>query len=186
MPLVLNGNTSGSTTINATDAVTATITLPSTTGTLLSTANPQSGGVIQVVSVTYNTQTSIASETYVDTGLSASITPKFSTSKILVSVSHTATTQVGTNNVRVFFLELLRASTLIARKEMSAYGGTGANGYIEFPLDGSFLLLDTPATTSSVTYKTRGRVDNAGSWASIRINQSSNGTSTIVLLEIAA
>ena len=34
MPLVLQGATSGQTTINATDAVTATITLPSTTGTL--------------------------------------------------------------------------------------------------------------------------------------------------------
>ena len=43
MPLVLNGATSGSTTINATNAVTATLTLPSTTGTLLSTASNISG-----------------------------------------------------------------------------------------------------------------------------------------------
>jgi hypothetical protein len=35
MPLVLAGATSGSTTIQATDAVTATLTLPSTTGTVM-------------------------------------------------------------------------------------------------------------------------------------------------------
>ena len=82
MPLVLNGATSGSTTIQATDAVTATLTLPSSTGTLLSTANPQSGGVIQVVNSAINTSTSTSSTSYVTSGLSASITPKFSTSKI--------------------------------------------------------------------------------------------------------
>jgi hypothetical protein len=41
MPLVLAGATSGSTTIQATDAVTATLTLPSTTGTIGLYAAPQ-------------------------------------------------------------------------------------------------------------------------------------------------
>ena len=43
MPLVLAGATSGSTTIQATDAVTATLTLPSTTGTLLATTSTFAG-----------------------------------------------------------------------------------------------------------------------------------------------
>ena len=38
MPLVLNAATSGATTIQASDNVTATITLPSTTGTLVTSA----------------------------------------------------------------------------------------------------------------------------------------------------
>jgi hypothetical protein len=39
MPLILNGATSGSTTIQATDAVTQTITLPNNSGTVLTTAS---------------------------------------------------------------------------------------------------------------------------------------------------
>ena len=68
MPLVLNGATSGSTTIQATDAVTATLTLPSSTGTLVSTANPISGSVIQTVNATYATTSSTSSLSFVDTG----------------------------------------------------------------------------------------------------------------------
>ena len=48
MPLVLNGATSGSTTIQATDAVTATLTLPSSTGTLaLSSALPSTSQLVK-------------------------------------------------------------------------------------------------------------------------------------------
>jgi len=47
MPLILNGATSGSTTIQATDAVTQTITLPNNTGTVLTTAS--SGVVTQAM-----------------------------------------------------------------------------------------------------------------------------------------
>lgn len=43
MPLVLAGATSGSTTIQATDAVTQTITLPNNTGTVLTTASTFAG-----------------------------------------------------------------------------------------------------------------------------------------------
>ena len=43
MPLVLAGATSGSTTIQATDAVTQTITLPNNTGTVLTTASTFGG-----------------------------------------------------------------------------------------------------------------------------------------------
>ena len=43
MPLVLTGATSGSTTLQSTDAVTAVLTLPSTTGTLLTTTGDGSG-----------------------------------------------------------------------------------------------------------------------------------------------
>jgi hypothetical protein len=42
MPLVLNGATSGSTTIQATDAVTQTITLPNNSGTVLTSLSTQS------------------------------------------------------------------------------------------------------------------------------------------------
>jgi len=43
MPLILAGATSGSTTIQATDAVTQTITLPNNTGTVITTASTFAG-----------------------------------------------------------------------------------------------------------------------------------------------
>ena len=47
---------------------------------------PQSGGVIQTVQATASTQTVTNSGSMVNTALTASITPKFSTSKILIKV----------------------------------------------------------------------------------------------------
>ena len=45
------------------------------------------GKVLQVVNATYSTDTSTTSTSYVDTGLTATITPLFSTSKVLVLIS---------------------------------------------------------------------------------------------------
>jgi microcystin-dependent protein len=49
MPVIISGAVSGATTIQATDAVTATITLPSATGTLVTTSNTAllSAGAVQ-------------------------------------------------------------------------------------------------------------------------------------------
>jgi hypothetical protein len=55
MPLVLNGATSGATTIQATDAVTATITMPSATGTLATTASPTFTGTTTLTTATVTT-----------------------------------------------------------------------------------------------------------------------------------
>lgn len=189
MPLVLNGATSGSTTINATDAVTATLTLPSSTGTLLSTANPQSGGVIQVVQATYGTQASSTSVTPVDTGLSATITPKFSTSKILVIVTMSAQSYVTSGNARDVggSFTLLRSSSTI----------WGTYSTVNFYLDGSNVAtlsfnmlntwglnyLDSPATTSATTYKVQYA---AVTGRTMLVNPSSASASVITLMEIAA
>ena len=49
------------------------------------------GCVIQVVQATTTTSTSTSLNTFVDTTLSGSITPKFATSKILIFINHTET-----------------------------------------------------------------------------------------------
>ena len=72
MPLVLNGATSGSTTLQSTDAVTATITLPSTSGTVVTTGSPQSGSVLQVVNATTQSNIQTSSTSFVTTGFSRS------------------------------------------------------------------------------------------------------------------
>lgn len=94
MPLQINGATSGSTTIQATDAVTATLTLPSSTGTLISTSSSDRvipsaalpvGTVLQVQSVYYTSDTQLASSGAMHeltSNLRISFTPKSDNSKL--------------------------------------------------------------------------------------------------------
>jgi hypothetical protein len=160
-----------------------TLTLPDNTGTILTSAT--AGSVLQVVSATYSTETNIASTSYTDTGLTASITPTSASSKILVIVNQSVYNQQNTNAARVFELQLLRGATTIMDKDFYSYAGVGANGYFETGLDGTQIVLDSPATTSSTTYKTQGRMDSTASSTRI-VFQGGSGESTITLMEIAA
>ena len=78
MAIVING-TGTITGISATDGL----------------SSPQTGSVLQVVQTVLQTSTTTISTSYVTTNLSATITPKFSTSKIWVSI---AANGVRTNN----------------------------------------------------------------------------------------
>jgi hypothetical protein len=180
MPLVLSGQTSGSTTIQATDAVTATLTLPSTTGTLLSTANPQSGGVIQVVTSTISSQVSTTSNTYVSTGLSASITPKFATSKVFIVMSGQMYSSASAQGCITIYKN---GSNLV---NSSGFSNQYANG-VASAGSACFMYLDSPATTSSTTYTVY--MLNSNNSASILFNSGGTGNNqiaSITLMEIAA
>ena len=143
-----------------------------------STVQASAGSVLQVVQGTYSTQVSSSSSTYADTGLTATITPKFATSKILVSVMHTACNKA--NSDTFLTLRLLRNSTSIAVFE-TAGGYTGNASPIYFGACG-IDYLDSPATTSATTYKTQLRSDSNTSSVSIGYN---NSVQTITLMEIA-
>ena len=177
--LVLAGSTSGSTTLTPTDAVTATLTLPSSTGTILTTANPQSGGVIQVVNSTYSVATSNNTASPIDTGLTATITPKFSTSKILVLIDQSDV--YSGSGVGVKLTLLRNGTTLFSFTEYASYSGS-------LTIDvgsASCNYLDSPATTSAVTYKTQF-VRITGSSIVYVQNGAGAAGSTITLMEIAA
>ena len=62
-----------------------TVTLPAATATLLT--NKTAGTILQVVQGTTTTETSTSSTSFVDTTLTASITPTSASSKILAVVS---------------------------------------------------------------------------------------------------
>jgi hypothetical protein len=154
------------------------ITFPSAIAGVSATQQ-YSGRVLQVVSVVYSTEVTSSLATYVNTGLSASITPTSSSSKILVMVTHgTITKSNGLSTNRVM-LKLLRDST-----DLYVFG----NGllYTATALQNrgsaSFTYLDSPATTSSVTYKTQ--VANGDAAAEVQV-QTNGSASTITLMEIA-
>jgi hypothetical protein len=153
------------------------------------------GTVLQVVQGTTSTPVTISSTTYTDTGLTASITPTSATSKILVLVSQqvyiyaTAADNVSAGT------QLLRNSTTILAPFAD---GTGpfepyleliGTSQIYFSSRTCLNYLDSPATTSSVTYKTQGRIRQSTSGRFVSYQSSggaNNGTATIILMEIAA
>jgi hypothetical protein len=187
MPLVLNGATSGSTTIQATDAVTATLTLPSSTGTLVSTANPISGSVIQTVN--YYTvgagASSSAGTTPTSTGYSVTITPKFSTSKILVTANSSGG---GAASGSIYFTLYRGGTNLATGTSPSAFCAIRNNASGSAPFSPvSMTVLDSPATTSATTY-TVYFFSNAGNTAYFGWPQSDLNSCVvnIVAQEIAA
>jgi hypothetical protein len=137
------------------------------------------GSVLQVVSSAYSTEVTNSTFTWADTNLTATITPKFSTSKILVLVNQ-GCLAIDTNNTGVG-LQLLRAGSNISTfGYYIAFNPTGPANYDAYA---SLSYLDSPATTSATIYKTQFRSEQNNARARV---QAGNTMSTITLLEIAA
>lgn len=150
-----------------------------------------SGNVLQVVSASTTTTMTTTSTTPADTNLTASITPSSSSSKVLVIVSQSWYQFCYTYYMSAC-LNLLRNSTTIqaigstANATVQGVGYLQLNGLGETHLGGIACLsyLDSPATTSSVTYKTQGYVSATGNTRTAAF-QRDNVPSTITLIEIA-
>jgi hypothetical protein len=148
------------------------------TGTLPYAQLP-AGSVIQVVNATYSTVLSTTTSTYVDTGLTATITPKFSTSKILVLISQAGCYKTSANISNSLYLRLVRNSTSINTFAIAlSYTGTA----IENITMASTCYLDSPATTSATIYKSQFASYSNSSAVYVQAN---GDTSTITLMEIA-
>ena len=187
--IVVAGDTSGTVTLAA-PAVsgTTTLTLPTTTGNVVADTATQTltnktlgagtvmptGSVLQVVQGTLSTSPSTNSITYVTTGLSATITPKASTSKILISangayysasagVSYYTIYRGGTN------LEITSTRGFAEGNFAASTGGIMTVSY-----------LDSPATTSATTYTIYTR-QNVLVYFPV-----DGATAAITLMEIAA
>ena len=138
------------------------------------------GHVVQVVQGTTSTVVS-ATSSFVDTGLTASITPSATSSKILVMVQ-----QAGCNPANTFTgpldIKLQRGTTDIHKFGLSLF-------YVNPDLGSGFRsvvnanFLDSPSTTSATTYKTVFKANNGGT--SRVQTDNANSVSTIILMEIA-
>jgi hypothetical protein len=156
-------------------------------------AGATGGGIIQIVNAVKNDTQSTTSTTYVDiSGLSVSITPRSASNKILVIVTlgHTSN---STGNATYY--NLLRGSTTILQHN-SGSGGTfnaaaftsaeGGYGNSRNHEGQSIFYTDSPATTSSTTYKVQMKVSGdtgyINRWA---LNADVGGTSSITVMEIS-
>ena len=116
------------------------------------------GGIIQVVHSSATVEASQSNSgttqtTLTDTGLSATITPKFSTSKVLVLVHQSYQIDNGNDNVQFQINMLLRDGS-----NNVLHGGTGFNALRwknQYAASGIYSLnfLHSPNTTSAFTYK---------------------------------
>jgi len=174
--------------VGANDTV---LTADSSTATGLKWAAVASGGKLkQIVQATTTTSFSTTSTSLVDiTNVTASITPTANTSQILVFM-HSPSVYVdkgsGTDNYLQF--NLVRGSTSIFSS--SQFGrfvnGISASAYYAgaiFPFTSYF--LDSPATTSSTTYKLQMKTQS-GQTSWWNYNGSATEVSSILLVEIGA
>jgi hypothetical protein len=177
------GGATGSGTVTLLAPVTSTdrtLTLPDATGTVAVQGGTGVGKVLQVVNATYGTSVSNSTNTYADTGLTATITPTSATSTILVFVSQSCYKTNGNINNSTN-IKLFRGATDLGRI-IYVQGFTSTT--LDFYSTVAFQYLDSPATTSATTYKTQFN-NNVNAAASI-VQPDNNGRSTITLMEIAA
>lgn len=147
-------------------------------------ADLPTGSVLQVVQLVKTDVFSTTSSSYTDvTGLSQAITPKFSSSKILVIVSSSSSSSSG--DLR---FQLLRDATVIGNSTgvTNAAFATKDNTQYQATTEVTS-YLDSPATTSSTTYKIQIAIGSGTGYVNRRAYAADfGGVSSITLMEIAA
>ena len=119
------------------------------------------GKIGQVVNTVNTTEYATTSSTYSDiTGLTLNITPSATTSKVLVLMQMTNRAHNGSGTNANAEVKLLRDSTDL--QEMSYFAQlTIGNGNPDSLIhSGSHIYLDSPSTTSQITYKYQGKTNS--------------------------
>jgi hypothetical protein len=161
--VVITGNASGTGdfTIAAPNSNTdRTLTLPDEAGTVLTTAGVPSsampaGSVLQVIQIQSNTQETFTSSTYTEaTSLVLNITPSSSSNKIMLFLDLGYTNWNSSSNDSYGYYRIKRtapstANSLHSSQRLYDYGGSG----VMISSSNALNWLDSPSTTSQVTYK---------------------------------
>jgi len=160
------------------------VSLPSTfvTGTVFTAA--QANGlrgafrILQVVSGSTTTQFTSTSSTYATIGLTASITPQSTSSKILV-LAHIGGVNKQVSNTGLNLTLYRNGSGLSFFGARVGFDSTANEGNA----DASCLFLDSPNTVASTTYAIFGASSANSAFA---LAQHQNANSTIILCEVSA
>ena len=140
------------------------------------------GGILQVKTGVHSSELNATVGSWVDTGLSLSITPSSTSSKILALYVMQFRLQGSGSADPGMGFRLLRGSTVLEEPGTNYDNYTYTNGgYIDHRGSDTEFFLDSPATTSAVTYKVQCNAYDGGV---VRV-QSDNNRSRIMLMEIA-
>jgi len=154
------------------------------------------GHTLQVVNSILTTTMTWTGTTAIQNILSASITPKYSNSKILVQCHVQIAAQHAFQNIITLTMD--RNGSKIAANTsggatagQSAWGCYGGPSYADSGRIQEFFslsYLDSPSTASTLTYTLGGRLDNSAATAYVgrwSLNNDSANVTTITLMEIA-
>lgn len=175
----------------------AVLTSTALTGitTRMADASAPAGSIIQVVQSTKTDLLSTTSATYVDI-LTQAITPSSSSNKILIFFHGMEVTDSGDGNTYSRY-KLMRDSTSIYNGDDSGSAVGASSG--RFGRQGNYLpdpvqimYLDSPSTTSSITYKVQFNSTRGSSWrvsigGSLRTSFSGDTRvpTNLILMEVA-
>lgn len=140
-----------------------------------------SGSILQVVSQEFTSSvTSSNTNTYISSGMSLSITPKFATSKIYVAGSFRGRMNRYDDDGTIWFRIQRGGSTI-----RETYEGFQANNvsFVDFYTLTNMDVLDSPATTSPVTYTVDFKHGSSNGTRLVSVNVS--GSSRMTLFEVA-
>ena len=201
MPIIIdgtNGLTTPSLSVSGTSTFTGAVTAANTlvTGSRgISAASVPAGSVIQVQQAVITSVFSTTSTSFTDiTGLGVSITPSSSTSKILImgSLSRGCASAVITN------YRFTRSGTAIYVGDASGSRSQSSGAYYVGASDNTsqiggveFKYLDSPATTSSITYQIQMKTQGGETVYVGRTNNDSDAANiprlpaSIIVMEIA-
>lgn len=136
--------------------------------------------ILQVVSATNSTLGANSTTTFVDTGLTATITCQNNTSKVLVIVQQSFSKNSGNPNNAVQSRIVSGATSIHYFQGAALYTGSALD--LVGPST-SGIILDNPTTTAPITYKTQ--YANFSASAAVGCNPNS-AMATIILMEISA
>ena len=139
------------------------------------------GGIIQVKQTVKTDTFTSSSTSYTDiTGLSVSITPTRSDSKILVMMH----VNLGHTNYVSGFLRLMRDSTAISVADAAGNRIVSTVAMADDPVDDeincySATFLDSPSTTSATTYKVQLTTESSGNTGEVYVNRSGEDANNV-------
>jgi hypothetical protein len=147
----------------------------------ISFAGVGAGKILQVVQATYSTAESTTSSSYVDTSLTATITPSSGTSKVLVLCNGSSYADRTGTSTGIGEHAIERGGSQIYQSATTGYadgaGSASRSLYVSFTLS----YLDSPATTSATTYTLQHK-SSTGTITTFY----NNYTGSLILMEVSA
>ena len=143
------------------------------------------GKVLLVVSANYVVGGSTSSTSFVSTGLTATITPSSTSSKIIILASPTVYGDRSGTTDNLIKLAIYKGASILADSETGVRtydrGSSGIQGWGKPAMN----YEDSPSTTSATTYTVYGKATESGITFAWNPGDDGGSHSNIILMEIA-
>ena len=135
------------------------------------------GEIIQMVTTSSTTAVSSTTTTFVSTGLSVTLTPYSSSSKIIIMVSYPALNNSAAASFHTVFRGNVTTGVNLGAGTQTALGQLYAPS-LDIRTIMSYQLVDTPNTSSSITYTSA--IAGGSNGAATAMHENRKGTMTVL------